>query len=63
MGCKTIAEFCRENRISRSMFYKLIASGMGPRLIRIGTAVRISDSAAAEWERAREAESNGGKAA
>jgi predicted DNA-binding transcriptional regulator AlpA len=59
MGCKTIAEFCRENRISRSMFYKLISSGKAPRLMKIGTSIRISDQAAAEWVLERESESAG----
>ncbi len=51
----TIREFCEAHRISRSMLYKLLAEGAGPRLIKIGTKNLISAEAAADWRRALEA--------
>lgn len=52
----TIAEFCRRNAISRSMFYKIRALGRGPRLMLVGTHIRISIEAEADWKCASEAE-------
>jgi hypothetical protein len=52
----TIDEFCKAERISRSMFYKLRSQGKAPRLFNAGTAVRISPEARREWRRKREDE-------
>jgi predicted DNA-binding transcriptional regulator AlpA len=54
MAASTIPEFCRQHGISTPTYYKLRADGLGPREMRLGAAVRISDEAAAEWRRARE---------
>jgi hypothetical protein len=51
----TIAEFCDANRISRAMFYKLRAAGLAPRLMLIGSSVRISPESHRDWRLAREA--------
>ena len=51
----TIAEFCRAHRISQSMYFKLRALGLGPREMVVGTRKLISQEAAAEWRKAREA--------
>jgi hypothetical protein len=53
----TVPEWCEHRKISRSMFYKHQAAGKGPRTYNVGTAVRISPEADAEWLREREAES------
>jgi hypothetical protein len=45
----TVAQFCERNGISRSFYFKLRAQGKGPRVARIGKAVRISFEAEAEW--------------
>jgi hypothetical protein len=51
----TIAEFCTAHRISRSKLYQLWAAGAGPRMMKVGRKVLITNEAAAEWRRAREA--------
>jgi hypothetical protein len=51
----TIAEFCRAHRISQSMYFKQRALGLGPREMVVGTRKLISQEAAAEWRKAREA--------
>jgi predicted DNA-binding transcriptional regulator AlpA len=56
MASKTIDEWCRSHRLSRSTFYNLKKIGKAPRTINIGTAVRITDEADKEWSAAREAE-------
>jgi hypothetical protein len=52
---KTIDEFCRSERISRSFFYIMQKEGWGPRLMYLGTSVRISAQARRDWQRQREA--------
>lgn len=51
----TIDEFCAVERISRTFYYKLEKSGIGPRTMKVGACRRISPEAHAEWRRAREA--------
>lgn len=51
----SIDEFCKLHGISRGMFYKLQASGKGPRIMNVGTRRLISDEAAADWRREHEA--------
>jgi len=51
----TIAEFCRAHRISQSMYFKQRALGLGPREMVVGTRKLISQEAATEWRKAREA--------
>jgi hypothetical protein len=48
-GSKTIEEFCRDHRISRSFWYKMKRLGVGPDEMRHGTAVRITFEAEARW--------------
>ena len=50
-----IDDFCDLMNISRSFYYKLKASGRGPREMRVGARVLISKEAAAEWIRSCEA--------
>jgi predicted DNA-binding transcriptional regulator AlpA len=45
----TIKQFCELHGIGRSTFYDLCARGLGPKIMRIGRAVRISARANAEW--------------
>lgn len=45
----TIAEFCRRVRISRSTYFSLQLTGLGPRTLKIGRAVRISERALRDW--------------
>jgi hypothetical protein len=51
----TIGEFCDAHRISRGMVYLLWAQGAGPKWFNVGTRRLISDEAAAQWRREREA--------
>lgn len=51
----TIYEFCSAVGISRSTYEKLKRQGRQPREMKIGKAVRISQSAAEQWVRALEA--------
>jgi hypothetical protein len=59
--CLTIAEFCASEKISRSMFYKMLKMGAGPRVMQVGTHKRISPEARADWRRQCEARPQPGK--
>ena len=52
----TIAEFCRGEKISRSMLYRAWSEGWGPKFYRVGVTRRITHRARLEWQREREAE-------
>ena len=46
-----IDEFCKDNGISRPFLYKLWRTGKGPRRIKVGRKVLITDEAGADWRR------------
>jgi len=46
---QSVADFCADNGISRSLFYRLVQEGRGPRLTKVGRRTLISSDAAAEW--------------
>ena len=50
----TVTQFCRTHHISRSMFYKLLQQGQGPRLMAVGRRRLISNEAAADWRQQME---------
>jgi predicted DNA-binding transcriptional regulator AlpA len=50
----TIPEFCDDNRISRTSFYRLLATGRAPKTMMVGHRRLISREAAAEWRRTME---------
>jgi hypothetical protein len=51
----SVEQFCEAHgNISRAFFYKLVASGRGPRLMNVGRRVLISEEAAADWRREME---------
>ncbi len=50
----TFPEFSKAHRISRSMLYKLIKQGLGPRIMKVGRRRLISIEAAAEWRQRME---------
>jgi hypothetical protein len=52
----SIDEFCRAHRLSPSTYFKLKVDGIGPREMRVGSRVLISQESAAAWRREREAE-------
>jgi hypothetical protein len=53
----TVNEFCTAHRISRSQLYKLWQAGVGPRIMRVGSKILITNEAAADWRSKREAAS------
>ena len=50
----TVKSFCKAHEISTPTYYRLRKEGRGPREMRIGSDIRISAEAAADWRRARE---------
>ena len=48
--------FCADNGLSRSLFYRLLRDGRGPRLTKVGRRSLISAQAAAEWRARMERE-------
>jgi hypothetical protein len=52
----TIDEFCESHRISRSAFYKMLADGTGPKVMKVLSRTMISVEAAADWRRRCEEE-------
>lgn len=58
-ACYTITEFCLDHgNISRGLFYALQKQGNGPRLMKVGRRILISDEAAADWRKQMEYDSN-----
>jgi len=53
---QTVDEFCRDNGLSRPMFYKLRRQGKAPRITKVGKLTRVSAEAAAEWRSRMERE-------
>lgn len=51
----TVKEFCRAERMSRSMLYRAWADGWGPKFYRVGVSRRITHRARLEWQLQREA--------
>lgn len=47
----SVDEFCSGHRINRSTFYRLLGSGKGPRVMKVGSRTLISLEAAADWRR------------
>ena len=53
-GTYTVTQFCKSHHISRSMFYKLLQQGLGPRLMAVGRRRLVSIEAAADWRQQME---------
>jgi hypothetical protein len=51
----TVAEFCKAERISRSMLYWLWKHGIGPQFYNVGSHRRITEAARHEFHRQAEA--------
>jgi len=51
----SIRAFCEAHNLSQSMYFKLRSMGLGPREMAVGSRRLISQEAAAEWRKAREA--------
>ena len=45
----SVAAFCAQHSVSRSLFYRLLKNGLGPRLTKISRRTLISAEAAAKW--------------
>ena len=52
----SVAAFCADNGLSRSLFYRLLKDGRGPRLTKVLRRTLISSEAAAEWRARMERE-------
>jgi len=52
----TIPGFCRDHNIPESTYYELRKRGQGPREMRAGRRVLITQEAAADWRAEREHE-------
>jgi hypothetical protein len=58
----TVEQFCKRHNFGRTLFYGLIGTGKGPRIIKVGRRTRITAQDEAEWlDRLRaEADANPG---
>jgi predicted DNA-binding transcriptional regulator AlpA len=45
----SVPEFCTQYKISRSHFYRLVQTGQGPRITKIGDVTRILVEDALDW--------------
>jgi len=54
----SVPAFCVDHGVSRSLFYRLIKEGRGPRLTKIARRTLISAEAAAEWRAKMERETS-----
>ena len=52
----SVAAFCADHGVSRSLFYRLLKEGRGPHLTKIARRTLISGEAAAEWRARMERE-------
>ena len=52
----SVSAFCADNGLSRSLFYRLLKHGRGPRLTKIARRTLISAESAAEWRARMERE-------
>jgi predicted DNA-binding transcriptional regulator AlpA len=52
----TVNAFCAAHSISRSLFYRLVKDGRGPRVTKINNKTLISSEAAANWRERMERE-------
>jgi predicted DNA-binding transcriptional regulator AlpA len=58
----SVPQFCTSHGLSRSFFYKLLAQGKGPRLVKLGARTLISAEAAEAWRARMEAATSQGVA-
>jgi predicted DNA-binding transcriptional regulator AlpA len=54
----SVPAFIADHGISRSLFYRLLKEGRGPRLTKIARRTLVSSEAAAEWRARMERETN-----
>jgi predicted DNA-binding transcriptional regulator AlpA len=52
----SVRAFCADNGLSRSLLYRLLKDGRGPRLTKVLRRTLISSEAAAEWRARMERE-------
>jgi predicted DNA-binding transcriptional regulator AlpA len=55
----TIDEFRKRHKLGRSLLYELWAQGKGPRRIKIGERIRITDADERDWLDKLRAEADG----
>jgi hypothetical protein len=54
LGAFSVFGFCVAHGLSRSLFYRLLRTGAGPRIMKCGTRTLIAVEAAQAWRRTRE---------
>ena len=54
----SVNPFCKSHGISRSLFYKSLAEGWGPVIMKVAGRTLISVEAAADWRRRMEEVTN-----
>jgi predicted DNA-binding transcriptional regulator AlpA len=54
----SVPRFVEDHGISRSLFYRLVAEGRGPKITKVHGRTLISTEAAAEWRARMERETN-----
>jgi len=47
----SVQQFCEMYGIGRNLFYKMLAEGAGPKIMKLGRRTLISREAAEEWQR------------
>lgn len=53
----SVQEFCDAHQVGRNLFYKLVAAGTGPRIMKLGRRTLITREAAATWRQEMERQS------
>ena len=52
-----VNEFCFQENISRSMFYKILKLGLGPKILKVGRRTLITEQSASDWRKKMEQQS------
>ena len=52
----SVTQFCQQHNISRALFYRAKKEGWAPKTMRVGRRTLISNEAASEWRKQREAD-------
>lgn len=47
----TVSQFCEAYGISRNLFYRMLADGTGPKIMKLGRRTLVSFEAAETWRR------------
>lgn len=53
----SVQEFCDAHQVGRNLFYKMLAAGIGPKILKLGRRTLITHEAAACWRQKMENQS------